>query len=189
MSTLAERFDALKQHIQTEKYLQGKGNSNEVNITMFCYEPKQEMEMRAYTQNLLADKTLKCRVIEKNLYKTFIEICQDEDILDDIPEMEASDGKASLQETLTKDIITTRQFINKLNDQEFVSGRDVLLLTGVGEVYPFMRMHTLLEGMPTVFKDIPILVFYPGTFNGVELRLFNKLSPNPYYRAFNPFGY
>jgi len=26
---------------------------------------------------------------------------------------------------------------------------------------------------------------YPGTFDGNYVRLFDKLTPNPYYRAFN----
>ena len=38
------------------------------------------------------------------------------------------------------------------------------------------------------FPDIPILVMYPGTYDGRFVRLFDKLEPNPYYRAFNIIG-
>ena len=65
---------------------------------------------------------------------------------------------------------------------------DVLLLTGVGEVFPFMRIHSLLEALQPEFPDIPILVMYPGTYDGRFVRLFDKLEPNPYYRAFNIIG-
>ena len=65
---------------------------------------------------------------------------------------------------------------------------DVLLLTGVGEVFPFMRIHSLLEALQPEFPDIPILVMYPGTYDGRFIRLFDKLEPNPYYRAFNIVG-
>lgn len=34
------------------------------------------------------------------------------------------------------------------------------------------------------FPDIPILVMYPGTFDGHHVKLFNRLQPNDYYRAF-----
>ena len=62
---------------------------------------------------------------------------------------------------------------------------DVLMLTGIGEVFPFMRIHSLLEALQPEFSDIPILVFYPGKYDGRFVRLFDQLEPNLYYRAFN----
>ena len=62
---------------------------------------------------------------------------------------------------------------------------DVILITGVGAAFPFIRIHTLLDAMQPRFSDVPVLVMYPGTFNGHYVRLFDKLTPNPYYRAFN----
>ena len=62
---------------------------------------------------------------------------------------------------------------------------DVLLLAGVGEVYPFMRVHSLLEELQIGFDNIPIVVLYPGSFNGRSVILFNEFTPNDYYRAFN----
>ena len=61
MSNLAKRLDELKKHIQTEEYLTGKGLSNEVNISIFCYEPKDEMEVRDFTEKLVNDVTLKLK--------------------------------------------------------------------------------------------------------------------------------
>ena len=62
---------------------------------------------------------------------------------------------------------------------------DVILITGVGEAFPFIRIHALLDAMQSHFSDVPVLVMYPGTFDGRYVRLFDKLTPNPYYRAFN----
>ena len=62
---------------------------------------------------------------------------------------------------------------------------DVILITGVGEAFPFIRVHALLDAMQPHFTDVPVLVMYPGQFDGRNLRLFDKLTPNPYYRAFN----
>ena len=50
---------------------------------------------------------------------------------------------------------------------------------------PFIRVHALLDAMQPYFSDVPILVMYPGSFDGRYVRLFDKLTPNPYYRAFN----
>ena len=43
MSELMQRLDNLRALIQTPEFLEGKGLSNEVNIRIFCYDPKQEM--------------------------------------------------------------------------------------------------------------------------------------------------
>ena len=80
--------------------------------------------------------------------------------------------------------IGEQEFIDKIKYSPHHVG-DVLLLTGVGDVFPFMRVHSLLEAMQPYFNDIPILVMYPGTFDGCYVRLFDKLTPNSYYRAFN----
>ena len=63
--------------------------------------------------------------------------------------------------------------------------KDVLLLTGVGSVYPFLRIHQLLNAMQPHFSGMLIIVLFPGEYDGHELRLFNCLKPSPYYRAFN----
>ena len=52
MSDITERLDHLKKTIQEDDFLQGKGLSNEVNIRMFCYSPKDEMTVRNFTERL-----------------------------------------------------------------------------------------------------------------------------------------
>lgn len=52
MSDITERLDYLKKIIQEDDFLQGKGLSNEVNIRMFCYNPKDEMTVRSFTERL-----------------------------------------------------------------------------------------------------------------------------------------
>ena len=56
---------------------------------------------------------------------------------------------------------------------------------GVGKVYPFMRSHKILDNIQHIFADIPVLMLYPGTFNGQDLGLFGKFLDGHYYRAFN----
>ena len=99
------------------------------------------------------------------------------------PDMEKADGSAYLLEQLNS-AIGNREFIDKIQYEPHEPG-DVLMLTGVGEVFPFMRIHTLLEALQPYFSDVPILVMYPGEFDGRHVKLFNRLTPNDYYRAFN----
>lgn len=183
MSGLSERLDRLKDLIQTEDFLQGKGLSNEVNIRIFCYAPSEEMVVDRFVSRLVADESITCRLVECNLYRVFLDICEDLDILDAIPEMEDADGRIFLLEQLHS-AVGEGEFIEKIQYGPHESG-DVLLLTGVGDVFPFMRIHTLLEALQPYFSDIPILVMYPGEFDGHQLRLFDCLQPSDYYRAFN----
>lgn len=183
MSDIKERLDKLKELIQTEEFLQGKGLSNEVNIRMFCYEADEEMIVKHFVKKLAEDSTLKCNIIEKDLYKVFLSICDDMAIIEAISDMEEADGSEELLNQLHS-TINNDEFMAKMRYEPHREG-DVLLLTGVGDVFPFMRMHNLLEALQPYFSDIPILVMYPGKFDGHYLKLFDKLKPNDYYRAFN----
>ena len=181
MSKIKERLDLLREEIQKDDFLDGKGLSNEVNIRIFCYDAAEEMTVTHFLDQLRTDPALQCRLIECNLYKIFLSLCDDLDITDAIPEMEESEGSIFLLEQLHS------AFIERIQYTPHRRG-DVLLLTGVGDVFPFMRVHSLLEALQPHFSDIPIVVMYPGEFDGHYLKLFGRLKPNDYYRAFNFFA-
>lgn len=182
MESIEKRLDKVKRLIQEPEFLEGKGLSNEVNIRIFCYEAKDEMMIRHFIDQVAADVSLNCHPIIYNLYDVFLDICREMDILDDMPDMEAEDGGDYLLEQIHS-AIGESDFIEKMKYQDAKKG-DVLILTGIGEVFPFMRVHSLLEAMQPHFSA-PILVMYPGEFDGHQVKLFNKLKPNDYYRAFS----
>lgn len=183
MTSIKGRLDNLRKHIQQPEFLEGKGLCNEVNIRIFCYAASDEMTVQQFIDQIMTDQTIACHLIECNLYKIYLSLCDDLEITEAIPDMEDSDGKDFLLEQLHS-AINENEFIEKIQYEPHKPG-DILLLTGVGDVYPFMRVHSLLEALQPHFSDIPILVMYPGTFDGNYVRLFDKLTPNPYYRAFN----
>ncbi len=92
MSDIKERLDKLRDLVQNRDFLEGKGLSNEVNIRIFHYDPKEEMTVRYFVEQTLTDKSLDCNLVECNLYHIFLEICEDMDVMDGIPDMEESDG-------------------------------------------------------------------------------------------------
>lgn len=186
MSKIKERLDLLREEIQKDDFLDGKGLSNEVNIRIFCYDASEEITVTHFLNQLRTDPILRCHLIECNLYKIFLSLCDDLDITDAIPEMEESEGSEFLLEQLHS-AIGESEFIQKIQYAPHKRG-DILLLTGVGDVFPFMRVHSLLEALQPHFSDIPILVMYPGEFDGHYLKLFGRLNPNDYYRAFNFFA-
>lgn len=184
MCKLNDRLDKLRLLIQDQDFLEGKGLSNEVNIRIFCYDPSEEMRIKHFIGQITTDQILDTHIVEYNLYNIFIEICQDLDILDSIPEMEESEGSDFTLEQIHS-AVGEDAFIQKMQEISADNSGDVMLITGVGEVFPFMRVHKMLEAMQPHFTNIPILVMYPGAFDGNNVKLFDKLKPNPYYRAFS----
>ncbi len=183
MSEISVRLDSLRELIQNQEFLEGKGLANEVNIHMFCYDPAEEMIIRHFISQIVTDQSLSCRPIEYNLYKTFLSICDDKRITKAIPPLEEKKGKGFILKQLSG-LANNAVFINKMQYEPHKPG-DVIIITGVGEAFPFIRVHSLLDAMQPNFPDVPILVMYPGKFDGRSMTLFNKLKPNPYYRAFN----
>ena len=136
-----------------------------------------------FTRQIAADQELHCRIIERNLYEIFLAILDDKHISAAIPRQEEKLGSKRLLEQLQK-IATGDKFIDKIDYAPHQLG-DVLLLTGVGAVFPFMRVRNLLEKLQPRIGDIPIVVLYPGAYTGYDIKLFDLLPANPYYRAFN----
>ena len=93
MSNINERLDNLRQEIQKEEFLEGKGLSNEVNIRIFCYEPEDEMTVRHFVEQIVVDQSLDCHLVEKNLFKVFLSICDEKRITDKAAQMEEKKGK------------------------------------------------------------------------------------------------
>ena len=182
MSDIMNNLNNVSARLSEEAFLTNKGLSNEVGIHVFCYDPKDELTVRAFFDNL-KQQDVSYRLIERDLYKIFIEICEGKRILKSIPSMEERKGKDHLAEQLQK-VATPEAFVEKMQYEPHQKG-DVLLITGIGKVYPFMRSHKILDNIQHIFADIPVLMLYPGTFDGQDLDLFGKFLDGHYYRAFN----
>lgn len=138
MDNLTERLDALRQKLQESDFLQRKGLSNEVGIWIFQYNAADEMAVRHFTRQIAADQELHCRIIERNLYEIFLAILDDKHISAAIPRQEEKLGSKRLLEQLQK-IATGDKFIDKIDYAQHQLG-DVLLLTGVGAVFPLQQL-------------------------------------------------
>ena len=133
MSELMERLDNLRALIQEPEFLEGKGLSNEVNIRIFCYDPKDEMAVRHFTEKLMTDQSLNCHLIEYNLYKVFLSICDDKRITDRVAGQEEKKGKQFVLDQM-KRMANNMAFIGKMQYEPHEPG-DVILITGVGEAH------------------------------------------------------
>ena len=183
MTDIKQELDKIKARISDANFLANKGLSNEVGIHVFKYAPQHELIVRDYIERLVSTPSDDYRIIERNMYKILLEILEEKRVLGNVPVLEEKKGKDYLLAQLQK-IATQEAFLAKMKYEPHKPG-DVLFLTGVGNVYPFMRSHKMLDCMQQAFSDIPIVMFYPGEFNGQSLILFEKFHDGNYYRAFN----
>lgn len=183
MLKITAELDRIKDRISDVNFLANKGLSNEVGIHVFKYAPQHELIVRDYIDRLTSAPSDHFRIIEKDMYKIMLEILEEKRVLGTVSGLEEKKGKDYLLAQLQK-IATQEAFLAKMRYEPHLRG-DVLFLTGIGKVYPFMRSHKMLEKMQQEFSDIPIVMFYPGEFNGKNLILFEKFHDGNYYRAFN----
>lgn len=196
--TLAARFDHLRDVMSKDDFLRNRGLSNEVGFYIFAYPAEQELEVRALTADLVAASAsgrivspdgLACRVHERNLWQLFLSACGQKlgpDYLAKMEKLEARRGSDSLLARMQK-IVGPEVYAEQMDWAPAAPHRpgDVLLITGVGQVYPFMRLHNVLENAQHRFTDIPVVALYPGVYDARTLSLFGKLEDGNYYRAFN----
>ena len=183
MDDIMNSLSKVSARLSEESFLTNRGLSNEVGIHVFCYDPKDELTVRAYFESLKSKSDVPYRLVERDLYKIFLELCEDKHIMNSISNMEERKGKEYLSEQLQK-VATPEAFVEKMKYEPHEKG-DVLLISGVGKVYPFMRSQKILDNSQHSCSDIPVLMLYPGTFNGQDLDLFGKFLDGHYYRAFN----
>lgn len=188
---IQDRFQHLLAVISGQRFLQKQGLGNEVPFFICPYKPEESIQMERLQQQLVNQLSQTgVRVLEINLYDLSIEILKARGIWEQILEMEASVSKDQLKEllqgVLDPEAHLAPAIAAKLASNEF----DVLFLTGVGEVFPYIRSHNVLNNLQSTAKEKPTVIFFPGDYthsleSGASLELFGKLHDDKYYRAFN----
>lgn len=178
------KLDHIRERICDPVFLENKGLSNEVGIHVFCYAPRDELMVRDYIRRLQEDAALPCRIMERDLYEILLAILEEKRVLKAVPGMEEKKGGEYLLAQLRR-AASPEAFLERMDYRPHLPGRDVLFVTGVGKVHPFLRSHNMLNNMQHRFADIPVVMFYPGSYNGQTLSLFDEFLEGNYYRAFN----
>ena len=163
------------------------------SVSQSRYGPEEAVEMGRIQKQLINRLDQNgIRILEINLYDTSIELLRRRGIWDQVLEMESSVAKDEIMELLQGVLDPEAHLIPeiaaKMQEAEF----DVMFITGVGEVFPYIRSHNVLNNLQSTAKDQPTVMFFPGAYthsleNGASLDLFCRLHDDKYYRAFNIF--
>lgn len=134
------------------------------------------------------------KVLDLGLYDLSLAILEERDILQQILEVEADSEKAEIKELLQGVLDPEAHLIPKIGEAIAATDHDVIFLSGVGEVYPYIRSHNVLNNLQSTAKAAPTVLFFPGNYThalatGASLDLFGELHDDKYYRAFNILNY
>jgi hypothetical protein len=182
-----ERLNHILPRLTSRDFLDSKGLGNEIGFWIFDYPPERELEMRSFLFGTvlpaLAKRVPALRADAIDLLQLVIRLLEERHLLEKVMDMQLSKGHdttlAALRSVLKEDKIA-----KKIASQHDIANLDLLILTGVGSVYPMLRTHTLLSALHPIMGNTPLLLFFPGRYDGHSLRLFNTLADDHYYRAF-----
>ena len=184
-NNLTDKLNHILPLITSKEFLEGKGLGNEIAFYIFDYPPEEETKIREHIQ-FLVDKMQsqhKLKVLYINLFKFVIEYLDERKILKDAFEYESTKGTDGLMKAL-KAPLKAENLVNFMQKHFQPSEYDVVFMSGVGNVFPLVRSHTLLSNLQSVMDKTPLVLFYPGKYDGQTLKLFGKLKSKNYYRAF-----
>ena len=184
---LNERLNQILPRLTSTDLLTNQGLGNEIGFWIFDYQPEDEMVVRGFLQDVVLPALSKqqppIRVAAVDLFDLVIGLLEERKLLDKAIEMQRTQGDAKTLESLRR-VLKEDKLAERLVAQHNIAELDMLILWNVGAVYPMLRTHTLLSALHAHMKDTPLVMFYPGKYDGYSLRLFSRLKDDHYYRAF-----
>lgn len=193
--TRKERAGHLYRVITSERFLTMQGLGNEVPFFICPFPANEGLSMTEDRANLIERIGHSgVKVLDLSLYELSLGILEERGILNDVLSAELDMEKSELRELLQGVLDVHQHLIPKIAETIDRQPHDVIFLSGVGEVYPYIRSHNVLNNLQSTAKDKPTVLFFPGSYThstatGGSLDLFGLLHDDKYYRAFNILNY
>lgn len=144
--TIEERFDVLERLLKSDDFLANRGLGNEIGYYIFDYSPKNELLVREYinhleAKNYPANDGYTLQVF--NLYEIMMELLESKRYIDIIAQWEKKHGIMFVATRINR-LLKMEEF----DDAEMyftdyirqrVKDNSVVILTGIGEIYPLVR--------------------------------------------------
>ncbi len=186
VNNLDERLNKILDRVTSDDFLGGQGLGNEVPFYAFDYPPQDEVKVREHVQFLkgaISKRRPELKVAFINLFELLLDMLNSRKLLDKSIDLQAKKGDEALQRAL-KAPLDAGKVAKELVDRYPANDYSMLVITGVGSAYPLIRTHNLLNNLQPFMGQTPLVVFYPGRYDGQSLQLFGQLGEKPYYRAF-----
>ncbi|MGE9957514.1 DUF1788 domain-containing protein [Cloacibacillus porcorum] len=188
MADIETRLSRLEMEIKNPRFMENRGVGNEVRYYVFDYPAEQELIIRAWVRDIVRknkNNYTTSSIVVFDLYEMIISFLKEKGFMEKCYEFEKNRGLTFLAKTIgdamrfsTDDSIIIRRIQNDTPDNAIV------FLTGVGKCFPILRSHKVLNNLHQVMDKVPVIMFYPGKYDGQELVLFSEVKDDNYYRAF-----
>lgn len=186
-----ELLSHLEKVITSSRFLKMESLNNEVPFFICPYAAERQREISEVYRMLmkrLTDRGIK--TLEIDLFDLSCELLRARGIWNQVTEIEPQISKAEFKELLQGVLDPQEHLIPAIRERLAEAPPQVMFMTGVGEVYPFIRSHNVLNNLQSAAKDFPTVMFFPGRYthelaSGASLDLFGRLHDDKYYRAFN----
>ena len=188
MATIETRLDAVERRIKEHSFRENKGLGNEVGYYVFDYPAEKELIVRErikYMKNKNSKGTDGFELAVFDLYDIIIDYLVKEDYLDQCYTFEKKQGMSRIVKSVGNLLqINDDESLIVKHIQEHTPKDAVIFLTGVGKCYPILRSHKVLNNLHQAIDNVPVVMFFPGKYDGQELMLFSEIKDDNYYRAF-----
>ena len=184
------RFKDLLKVTSSQRFLKNEG-VDEIPFYIYAYDPKQSVITEEDKDSLKKKLNQQgIRVLEINLYDLAVKTLKDNGdwdwYIEKEPSMTKQELREELQGILDVEKVLTPEIAKIIENKD----HDLVFLTGIGEVFPYIRSHSILNNLQVVAKHKPTVIFFPGEYQhsldkGATLKLFSRLEDDKYYRAFN----
>ncbi|MGO3778009.1 MAG: DUF1788 domain-containing protein [Canibacter sp.] len=188
--TLAEQEDHLFRVLSSERFLKMEGLGNEVAHFIYDYDPSWALDVAQAKKRIKTklNTELGINVFEINLYDLCVDLLKKRNVWDRVLAAEPSMDKPEFLKMLQNMLDPQAHLAPAIKELMEAESFQILFLTGIGEVFPFVRSHTVLNNLQTVVSDKPMLMFFPGRYEvsatqGSALVLFGQLKDDSFYRA------
>jgi hypothetical protein len=195
MSTeIADRLNQILPLITADGFLSSEGLGAEIACHIFDYPAREERKVREHIgvmMKRLESHHRELKVLHLNLLEVVLAYLEGRGLLDKVLQMQKTkDDKAILR--ALRGPLAAEKIRDFIEDEYTPADYALVLMSGVGSVWPMLRAHSLLNCLHTVMGKTPLVMFYPGSFDGTALNLFSQIQastpkpgPRPYYRAFS----
>ena len=186
--SLEQRLDLIQTEIMKPSFRANKGLGNEVGYYVFDYPSEEELRVREHIKYLERKNISDLDGFELKVYDVYdimLDFIESEGLLEACYEMEVEDGMDYLVESVSA-LLEMNEDHNYFSRyiEENTPEDAVVFIVGIGKIFPFVRSHKILNNLHQVFDRVPVVLFYPGKYDGLSLMLFSEFKDENYYRAF-----
>ncbi len=175
-AALRPRLNQILPKITSDDFLRGHGIGNEIAFHIFDYPAEEELTVRehiAFLAEQIPRRKPGTRVVSVNLFDFLLDYLRDRGLLEKSLELQREKGNEALEKAL-RGVLHEEKIARRFGEVASPEEHDLVLVSGVGSAYPMLRSHTLLTNLHAIMGKTPLVLFYPGRYDRMTLRLFGK---------------